>query len=410
VGERPFNTVIGRMPRLLSALVLSGVVAAAAAGCGKETTGPLPAATRTVTAPVSGVAGDQPQGAGDLGFPAFATKNTTRVGGADPTADAAGVAQAVFPSTGPTSRPAAVVLADSANWPAALAASVFMARPIRAPLLLAHGGDLPAATRAALTRLAPAGSGVLGRAQVIRVGDVPEPAGLRSTSVTGEDEFAMAAAIDRVATSARGEPASAVMIAGTGDPAFAMPAAAWAAKAGDPLLFVERDRVPEATLAALRRHDKPAIYVVGPKAQVSDRVLASLRDAGSSVTRISGAHAATNAIAFARFSADGFGWGIVDPGHGLVVANPSQPVAAAAAAPLSSSGTYGPLLLTDEAGDLPEPLVQFLLDIQPGYEDDPVRGVYNHAWVIGDAQAVTLDAQSRIDALLEISPVNDESP
>jgi hypothetical protein len=54
--------------------------------------------------------------------------------------------------------------------------------------------------------------------------------------------------------------------------------------------------------------------------------------------------------------------------------------------------------------------VQFLLDIQPGYEDDPVRGVYNHAWLIGDEQAITLDAQSRIDALLEISPVNDESP
>lgn len=398
------------MPRLLSALVLAGAVAALAAGCGKQTTGPQPAPTQTVTAPVSGVAGDEPQAAGDLGFPAFATKNTTRVGGADPTADAAGVAQAVFPSTSPTSRPPAVVLADSESWPGALAAAVLMARPTRAPLLLAHGADLPAATENALARLAPAGSKVLGDAQVIRVGDVPTPAGLRSTSIDGEDAFALAAAIDRVATSARGEPASAVMVAGTGDPAFAMPAAAWAAKAGDPLLFVERDRVPAATRQALRRHTRPAIYVVGPKSQVSDRVLADLRRVGSSVTRISGPDAARNAIAFARFSAGGFGWGLVDPGHGLVIANPSSPAAAAAAAPLSSSGTYGPLLLTDEAGGLPEPLVQFLLDIQPGYEDDPVRGVYNHAWLIGDEQAVTLDAQARIDTLLEISPVNDESP
>ncbi|WP_259311910.1 cell wall-binding repeat-containing protein [Capillimicrobium parvum] len=395
----------------MSALLLAGALAAVASGCGKETTGPLPPpATTTVTAPVSGVAGDEPQAASDLGFPTFATKNTTRVGGADATADAAGVAQAVFPSTGPTSRPAAVVLADSENWQAALAASVFMARPIRAPLLLAHGSELPDATQAALTRLAPGGSGVLGRAQVIRVGDVPAPSGLRATAVAGDDAFDLAAAIDRVATSARGEPAPAVMIAGVDDPAYAMPAAAWAAKAGDPLLFVERDRVPQATLKALRRHDRPAIYVVGPRSQVSDGVLGALRKAGSSVTRIAGADPAKNAVAFARFSSDAFGWGIVDPGHGLVVADPRQPLAAAAASPLSSSGTYGPLLLTDDAGGLPEPLVQLLLDIQPGYEADPVRGVYNHAWLIGDEQAVTLDAQSRIDALLEISPVRDESP
>src|ERR1700752_588980 len=42
----------------------------------------------------------QPDSADELGFPALATKNTTRVAGADPVADAAGVALAVFPSTG----------------------------------------------------------------------------------------------------------------------------------------------------------------------------------------------------------------------------------------------------------------------------------------------------------------------
>ena len=32
-----------------------------------------------------------------LGFPALATKNTTRIGGEDPTADAGGAASAVYP-------------------------------------------------------------------------------------------------------------------------------------------------------------------------------------------------------------------------------------------------------------------------------------------------------------------------
>jgi hypothetical protein len=101
---------------------------------------------------------------------------------------------------------------------------------------------------------------------------------------------------------------------------------------------------------------------------------------------------------------------VTDPGHGLVFANPTQPAAAAAAAPLSGSGSYGPLLLTADDGTLPQPVAQFLLDIQPGYSDDPVRGVYNHGWLVGDVKAIGQDAQSRIDALLEISPVNDQSP
>ena len=47
----------------------------------------------------------QPKAAQDLGFPEFATKNTTRVAGADPVASAAGVALAAFPSTGGSRAP-----------------------------------------------------------------------------------------------------------------------------------------------------------------------------------------------------------------------------------------------------------------------------------------------------------------
>jgi hypothetical protein len=59
----------------------------------------------TEQAPVLGSQGDDEEAApGELGFPAFATRNTTRVGGADAIADAAGVAQAVFPSRSSTRR------------------------------------------------------------------------------------------------------------------------------------------------------------------------------------------------------------------------------------------------------------------------------------------------------------------
>ena len=61
---------------------------------------------------------------------------------------------------------------------------------------------------------------------------------------------------------------------------------------------------------------------------------------------------------------------------------------AAAAASLASSGKWGPLLVTDASDALPAELRSFLLDIKPGYLEDPTRAVYNHAWLIGDQDAM----------------------
>ena len=57
------------------------------------------AATGDKSQPVLGAGGDEEQAedAPALGFPVFATKNTTRVAGADPIAYAAGAARAVYP-------------------------------------------------------------------------------------------------------------------------------------------------------------------------------------------------------------------------------------------------------------------------------------------------------------------------
>jgi hypothetical protein len=190
------------------------------------------------------------------------------------------------------------------------------------------------------------------------------------------------------------------------DPAYAMPAAAWAAKSGDPILFTRRDALPADTRAALSAHAQPRIYVLGPPAVVSSGVVRALRGLGT-VTRIAGPDPVSNAIAFARFTDGRFGWGVVDPGHGLVLARASaDPAVAGAVAPLSASGTYGPLLLLGNAGRLDDALGRYLLDIQPGYTSDPTRGVYNRAWVVGDAETVTPALQAQIDRLLEIVPVS----
>jgi hypothetical protein len=85
-----------------------------------------------------------------------------------------------------------------------------------------------------------------------------------------------------------------------------------------------------------------------------------------------------------------------------VFARSDRPLDAAAAAPLSVSGSYGPLLVLAAPNSLDGALGQYLLDIQPGYTRDPVRGVYNHGWLIGDDRAISVATQARIDSLLEI--------
>jgi hypothetical protein len=392
--------------RTLLALPLA-VLALPATGCGKEDRRPREVAP--VTFPTVGTGGAREEAAAELGFPVFATKNTTRVGGADAVADAAAAARAVFPAVTPETRPEAVVLVDSGDWRAALAASQLMADPVRAPVLMSDGKELPSATRAALDALAPKGSEPAGGAQVIRVGDVPRPEGLKSTDLVGKDPAELARAIDALHASARGASSDDVLVVSADEPAYAMPAAAWAAKSGDAVLFANRDTLPEATRTAIAAHQQPRIYVLGPSSVISPKVTVELRKLGT-VTRLGDQTPQTNAVAFARYADQTFGWGVVDPGHGLVFADPRRPADAAAASPLSASGKWGPLLLMDEEGGLPDPVEEYLLDIQPGYTEDPTRGVYNHGWIIGDDTAITVQAQAEIDALLEIAPAKNELP
>jgi putative cell wall-binding protein len=360
-----------------------------------------------IFSPDLGIEGTEENAALELGFPTFATKNTTRVGGADPIANAAAVARASFP--GDQQRPAAVALVDVDDWRASIAASALMGTDLRAPVLFTDGDDIPAATRRALEELEPSGTQKAGGAQVILIGNVPTPSGYETTEVSGSNYAALTRAIDALGIAAAGSPSDTVIIATAEQAPFAMPAAGWAAKSGDPVLYVNDDGVPRETREALRSHQQPRIYVLGPSRLISPDVTKTLRELGT-VTRVGGQDPISNAVEFAKFNDGRFGWGVLDPGHGVVLLNGSNSADAAAAAPLSTSGKYGPLLLVDDAEELPAPVRNFLLDIQPGFDEDPVRGVYNHAWIIGDENALSPTVQAQVDALLEIVPVNPTPP
>jgi hypothetical protein len=363
--------------------------------------------------PQLGVDAQDDQGAEKLGFPSSATRNTIRVGGADAAADAAGVASALFPATGSADRPTAVVLVDSRDWQTAIAAAVLAGPPIGAPLLLSEGDDLPAVTSDTLDRLAPKGSDLSKDAQVIRIGqDVARPDDYRTAVVQGDDPFQRAAAIDRFVSAARGKPSADVVLYSAESPEWALPAASWAARSGDAALPVKRDSIPGPVRRALAGHEGPNVYLLGPQSAISGKVESQLRKAklAGSVNRIAGSTPVENAIAFARYEKGDFGWGIVVPGYNFAIANVDRPLDAAAAASLATRGVFAPLLLTDDADELPRPLEAYLLSVQPGYEDDPGQAVYNRAWILGDDKAISVDEQARIDATTELIPVQGNAP
>ena len=43
-----------------------------------------------------------------------------------------------------------------------------------------------------------------------------------------------------------------------------MPAAAWAARSGDAVLPVRRNAIPAPIVKALREHEQPNVFVLGP--------------------------------------------------------------------------------------------------------------------------------------------------
>ena len=368
------------------------------AGGGEAASPPAPAPRIVLRKP-------QPQTAPDLGFPGFATKDTTRVGGVDPIVDAAGVALAVHPSTGGVPGPSAVTLVPADDWRDGIAAAALAAPPIGAPVLIGGGDAVPAITTEALESLAPGGSAATGGKQLFAVGDLAVPSGLRTTHVAGKDPATVAAALARLRAKLAGTKPAHIIVASLDEPGFAMPAAAWAARSGDAVLFAGKGPPPIPTLRTIHHYAGVPVYVLGPPSAVSSRAFELIRKTAPGAKRVAGGDPVANAIALARYANGNFGWGINDPGHQLVIASATRPLDAAAGAAMSAGGAWGPLLVTSGAEGVPPALRNYLLDLKPGYVSDPTRAVYNHAWLLGDDGAISVRSQARLDNLLALVEV-----
>ena len=410
--QGPIDWLRNDLPRKVDRRVLAGVggVVGFVGLLWLFTAGPLggddepEVETKVVTVAVeTDDAADAP--VGPLGFPLVATRNTTRVGGSDAATDAAAIALATHPPSPAADPVEAAILVGEDDWQAGIAASVLAGPPVRAVVLIGEEGGVPEVTADALAKLNPRGGSGPADAAVYTVGDVARPAGYVTKSLPGGSAAEAANSIDQLRQLLFKSDPGHILIASAEQAPYAMPAAAWAARSGDPVLFTDRDELPEATAEALNRHRGVPIYVLGPGSVITEEVVREIERASPGVQRVGEQGPAANSIAFARYADADFGWDINDPGHGLVLASASRPLDAGASAPLSASGKWGPLLVVEDAATLSPDLRSFLLDIKPGFEDDPTRAVYNHVWLIGDSAVLGARLQAEVDELVELAEV-----
>ena len=262
-----------------------------------------------------------------------ASFGTVRMAGADRYATAAAIAADAFaPGV------SVAYVATGASFPDALAAAA-VAGGVGAPVLLVTTSGIPAATSAALSRLAPGRIVVVGGPSVVSDGVLAalaaySPGGAQR--VAGADRYGTAAALS-AASFAPGVPV-AYLVAGSGF-ADAVSAAPAAARDHSPVLLTRTDILPPATIAELIRLAPGRVVLVGGPSVVSDQIVWALDSVlhGTGVFRLSGADRfATSAAVAATFN----------PGVRAVYAATGLdfPDALAAAAAAGASGS--PMVLT----------------------------------------------------------------
>ena len=351
------------------------------------------------------------------------TVNTTRIGSDDPVETAVAVSQIVYPATEAENTPGAVILARRDRMAEAmLAVSRVSHFPVNAPLLYVEAEGVPELTRDELLRVKPEGVAMDGNTQVYLVGDIGETVrgevaalGYRVRALTAEDPVALSEVLDDWTSTLHGDHKNVVVVANLDQLEPAIPSAFWNAHAGDGLVFVTDEGIPDTTRRILqRRAHGPWLYLFGDESVISDEIARELAQYGA-VTRIPESDPIEASSFFADFGDSGedwgfwvdksvrdFGWDNGDAGRNAIFVTLSGPggwANALSATTLSHMGKHAPVLIVNQNG-VPTVIEDYLRHIKP-YPTAPREQLVNHGWIIGGEGTISWENQARLDLLLE---------
>ena len=341
-------------------------------------------------------------------------KNAARVGGASDAETVPLVLQTAFPATRKENRPG-VIITVADDWRAALAATPLIARPINAALVefstsaalqqeverLRAPIALPQAASSSARAAATATTPTLAQTA---------PGSPATEQLTGTDPITIAVGVDeRLAAAVGNQSENVIVVSADADYRWALPAGAYAARTGTPVLFVTKDGVPSATDAVLKRRNGQArVFVLGPNEAVPAGVYDQLKQYGA-VTRIEGGNYFENAVRFAEYRDDAvsFGWGHTGQGArqwatvNSILVSGDHWQDGVFASHLARAGKSGPLLFV-ERDRIPAVVDNHLWRQRPAFSNTPAEGPFNHVWVVGSFDRIAYGTQAWADYSQEI--------
>jgi hypothetical protein len=435
------------------------VIVLAAAGVfsgGSSTAGQVKLSLTANTTPVGSTQSDpfgQPSGKPDYAVPpppgestlvpTIGTKTTQRLYGANAFQEAVSITQHIWPSAlaenapnennNDPDRPWALTLLTPNDPLTAITATPLIHFPDDAPVLYVSKNGIPKVTANEIKRLGDTGISRYHGVDAFLVGAAANPAverqlkalGLKYATVTAPNTPALANTVDKLygsiqnpdtgvpgmggGTTMGGGPQN-VMIGSLQDYKYILPATHWVAHMASGLFWVNRNSVPAATIDALKRRGGAAnIYLWGGPQQISSAVAKQLSQYGNVVRISNNDNVAFNAnptdtptdtaLAFSKMWDPGgmVGWKITGPGHGFTLVNENDWQAAVASPPLSHLGFHAPLIMTNNAGQLPPQVDAYFKSVAPTYTNTPADGPYNMTYVIGNWNQITWGVQAHID-------------
>ncbi len=197
-------------------------------------------------------------------------------------------------STHKENQPGAVILVPVNEWQLGIASADLIHHPNNGPILFIEKEKVPEMTLKEIKRLNPLGT--KDGTQIMVMGDIGAAAleqlkDYKVKQIKETDPAIFAKDVDKEYADITGSYPNSVIIGSSEEEGrlYTTPAVNWISHMPEPLLYTEKNKVPEATIEALKmRKDKANIYVLGPEKIISKEVEKRVKSKYGKVTRISG--------------------------------------------------------------------------------------------------------------------------
>jgi|GEM_PF-426722 len=329
------------------------------------------------------------------------TLNTTRVCGDNPIDISIEISRIGFANM----KPNAVILINKNEVFDGIGAASLVHFPINAPILLTDGKSLNEETLNEIQRLSPKGyKGI----HVILVGNISRKVSLKLKSygfkihhIAGRNHYETACIIPSVREDFKN-----ILIISGEDYSEGIVSGYWSAHHGDPILFVQKNRIPCCTLEVIKRFNNINIYIIGSTKTISkdvERYLSKL-DNVKRLERIEGADPYDTAVHFSKYkdSKTEFGWARnYRDGHAFTFGDLNHPMEIIAGVLFAHMGKHTPFLLTGE-DTVPKVVEKYIKEVKPIIPKEMPKPPFMHGFILGDTKNISYDGQVQIENILSI--------